>query len=1264
MARSIFASRNRWRTYRRLLIGVTAAAIVFGSLAFTGNNADAQVRRTRGFSKLPLRGQSGSFVIGEIVVSPKAGTDPAQLAAALSNAGLEVVRPLLLKPFVLVKVTPVGGAAVTEQMTTNAVDKLKATNFYNTVAPNWKVWKFDTTPNDPRYAQQWQYPLMNMPKAWDFGTSLTSNTIICSLDTGVDINHPEFAGNRFVGTRNFTVTPNTTDVTDVDGHGTHTTGTMTANGNNGVGVSGTTWGGSIFVGKVLGDTGSGSIAGIADGITYIADNVKTLNNNVVINMSLGSYVLDDTPDLSDPMEAACVYAATQKNVVISMSAGNAFDQGNPAAAPARTAQLDNRLFCIAAVGTVKEHSFYSNARAYTTIAAPGGDDPSFANNALQILSTLPVNQGGYGYEQGTSMASPHVAGALALLLSFGATQDQLKQIVTSSADTVGLPVPNNQYGYGVIDVYAAALLVKSGIQIIAPVDSAYVYGTTQVILGVGSPAVFTRADVTIDKDPAIVGTTSNGSYQVSWNTQATDPVTGAPMYPNGAHKVNITIYTTNSPPVTISKSVRVDNPVATVITPGSLSYLTKSVNIIGTADGLRIPTYKLEYALVTNPSTFITIAPSTKGKVTGASLGSWDLAQLPDGNVYLKLTVTNPDGFSNSQTVLITIDQTQPSTPNGLSGVSSNRSAALTWNASTDPPPGKLAGYNVYRSGKSLTGYTKINSSVVANPTFSDGSLINSSTYFYKVTAVDSAGNESSQSSFISVTPNRNGTTNGSVIALDGTFVGGAVVNVLQNSVVVPNGTATTSSSGTYAYGSPPGFAPGTYDISIAKAGFVPQIMKGFAVDLGIDAPNQNFALQAQPVLPSGWSTLTLPYNFYGADIATVFSGASVKWYSPATGTYLNPTDTGFPSPAPGIAYWVNPTGTASVNVAGTPNSPKTPVSIPIHIGWNLLGNPFQDPISWVLNNLIVQRSDNGQQASVTVAVTQGWTLDYAWGGPTGHTLIYDRTVVPGVNNTIPGYGAFWFYSTVEGSLSIAPPAITSRVTSSPNLSNWIAEIKASTNSNSASVYIGSAKTRRTFSSAPSVDANPVSISLSSDATTTTAVDLRPQGINQSWDVTVNGPADQPVTITWPGLNSLPRGWSVALVDKSNNSRVNLRTSSSYTTSAGRGVRNLSLELTRDSGQRMVVTDISVNTTRSTAPFISFNVGADGQATVSVLKANGDSVRTITTRAVKAGQNITVWDTRDNLGRNVAPGVYLIQVKATGSNGDTARAVASFVIIR
>jgi hypothetical protein len=197
------------------------------------------------------------------------------------------------------------------------------------------------------------------------------------------------------------------------------------------------------------------------------------------------------------------------------------------------------------------------------------------------------------------------------------------------------------------------------------------------------------------------------------------------------------------------------------------------------------------------------------------------------------------------------------------------------------------------------------------------------------------------------------------------------------------------------------------------------------------------------------------------------------------------------------------------------------------------------------------------------------------------------------------------------------------------------------------------------------------------------AVDLRStMAGTQTWDVTLgstgSSSGDQPVVLTWPGASRVPRGWTLNLVDKSTGQRYNLRNTSSVTlsplgssTGATRAVHSLQLELSRESGQRMLITDLAVNVgngragTASAMPNISFNLSKEGQVSLSIIRANGDTVRTLSAnRSIKVGQNSLVWDTKDSQGRSVSPGVYLVQVRANGDKGDSARAVVSFVITR
>jgi serine protease len=1303
-----FNLASRWRLLCKGLIGAVPVVLIFSVVLLVAVSAlpvSAQLQFKK--VKQHKRDEPGSFSPGEIIVAAKPDTTPAAAQAALDKAGVEVVRPLLLKPYYLVKVKTANGQPAADQATLNTAAALRATNIFKWSRPNYYLYAHDTVPNDPQYNVQWGYPLINLPKAWDLVKS-TPNVVLCSLDTGVDINHPDLAG-RFMGAVNFTSHPNNADH-DAIGHGTHTTGTMGATTNNGVGVAGTSFGaGPLFAGKVLQDAGFGTSADIADGVMYLADTVKTPTNFVVINMSLGADVPDDGPDLQQPDEAAIYYAATVKNCVVVMSAGNSFEDGNPASSPARVAQLDPRLFCVAACGKQKEHSAYSTSRAYTTITAPGGNGNDF------IISTLPTDQGSYGGNgwEGTSMAAPHISGVCALMLAAGAAPDQLKQMMIQTADTVGRSVPNSDYGFGVVDAYQAVILAGSSLQLANPLDNSFVSNQVAVKLTTSDPAKISSIKLTVDTDPTVIASGSASNLTLPWNTLATDPTTGAPKYPNGTHKLHVAVVTTSGS-VQLDRTVRVDNPTATLTSPSGGGYVSKTANVIGTSDGLRVPTYTLEYGLGSSPSTFIPIVANSKGKIQGGTLGTWDLTGIPDGTAQLRLRVKNPDGFEVSATSQVTVDQTPPTIPTGLTGVSGHQTASLTWNTSTDPVPGLLVGYNIYRSTQAASGFTLLNKNgPLTSPAYQDPNLTNGITYFYKVTAVDAAGNESAQTNFSDVTPNRNGTTSGQVIALDGTYLSGATVTVQQNGTVVPNGLAQTDSAGQFAFAAPPGFPAGTYDLTASAAGYVPQILpNGFTVTLGKDASNQNFALQLQPVLPVGWSMFTLPYDFHGQNIASVFPGAQVKYYNPTTGVYLNPGDPGFALPVPGVGYWVNYAGGSAPSVIkpGTPNAPIQAVSIAVHKGWNVLGNPFQDAIHWNLNNLILKRADNGLQASLNVAVSRGWSLDYAWGGPAGKTLIYDRGTIPGIADTIPGYGAFWFYSNIEGSLSIAPPPVTSRSVSGSRAAStgssvpsyqtmknaWTTEISARSGNQSSTVYIGvlgSGVSRRVMAAPPVFDAGQnLTLSLTGDgtglgtadaATPGFAVDLRStMAGTQTWDVTLgstgSSSGDQPVVLTWPGASRVPRGWTLNLVDKSTGQRYNLRNTSSVTlsplgssTGATRAVHSLQLELSRESGQRMLITDLAVNVgngragTASAMPNISFNLSKEGQVSLSIIRANGDTVRTLSAnRSIKVGQNSLVWDTKDSQGRSVSPGVYLVQVRANGDKGDSARAVVSFVITR
>ncbi|PTL81812.1 S8 family peptidase [Vitiosangium sp. GDMCC 1.1324] len=305
------------------------------------------------------------------------------------------------------------------------------------------------TPNDPGYARQWHYPMMNLPAAWDITTG-SSNVVIGVLDTGI-VKHPDLDGRVVAGADMISDVSSAgdgngrdTDPTDKgkdqpnggsSWHGSHVAGTIGAVSNDNQGVAGVTWSGKLLPVRVLGSSG-GSFADIAAGIQWAAGiDVAGLphNNNPaqVINMSLGGQ--------NSPSQALqeVIDAAMGKGVIIVVAAGNS----NIEASKFSPCNQQN-VICVGATRFNGKRASYSNYGSAVDVMATGGETAEDLNGDGKpdgVLSTIvdETNQPIWAYYQGTSMASPHVAGIVALMKSVypGLTPAQAKQILKSTADT-------------------------------------------------------------------------------------------------------------------------------------------------------------------------------------------------------------------------------------------------------------------------------------------------------------------------------------------------------------------------------------------------------------------------------------------------------------------------------------------------------------------------------------------------------------------------------------------------------------------------------------------------------------------------------------------------------------------------------------------------------------------------------------------------------------------------------------------------------------
>jgi serine protease len=311
-------------------------------------------------------------------------------------------------------------------------------------------------PNDPLYKHQWHLRQIDMPEAWKLADG--DGVIVAVLDTGVGYeNHgkftllPDLEGITFVKPYDFV--GNNKHANDDHGHGSHVTGTIAQVTNNGIGVAGVARNVKIMPLKVLSGSGSGSVAGIADAIRYAAD-----NGAKVINMSLGG------PFPSRVLKRAVDYAY-KKGVTVVCAAGNESKSkvGYPAAYPGAIA--------VAATRYDEQTTWYSNYGKDIDIAAPGGDTrvdqdgdgrpDGVLQNTIAIQD--PTKNDYYAY-QGTSMASPHVAGVAALVVGEGVTDPKMVEEVLQGTARK----PNSQtyvrdkYGAGIVDAKGAVLRARSG----------------------------------------------------------------------------------------------------------------------------------------------------------------------------------------------------------------------------------------------------------------------------------------------------------------------------------------------------------------------------------------------------------------------------------------------------------------------------------------------------------------------------------------------------------------------------------------------------------------------------------------------------------------------------------------------------------------------------------------------------------------------------------------------------------------------------------
>ncbi|MCX8037832.1 MAG: S8 family serine peptidase [Candidatus Sumerlaeia bacterium] len=372
------------------------------------------------------------YVPDEVLVKYKANVAALQAHALDAALGAVVVKTFPEIGWQLMKLGP--GVSVAQ-----AVRVYADSGLVEWVEPNYKLHIF-VIPNDPNFSLLWGLHNtgqtggtpdadIDAPEAWDLHTG-NQAVVVAVIDTGVDYTHPDLAANMW---QNPNEVPNNgldddgngyvddifgydfvnTDANPMDdnGHGTHCAGTIGAVGNNGVGVVGVNWRTKIMPLKVFDASGSGDSADIISAILY----ARRMGAKVLSN-SYGGGTYEQS--FKDAIDATC-----HAGMLFVAAAGNNMTDNDIAPVYPASYSTPN-IIAVAATDNHDDLAPFSNVGATSVdLGAPGEE----------IFSTFPG--GNYQYMSGTSMATPHVAGAAALLWSSetGAASEPVKRAILNGA---------------------------------------------------------------------------------------------------------------------------------------------------------------------------------------------------------------------------------------------------------------------------------------------------------------------------------------------------------------------------------------------------------------------------------------------------------------------------------------------------------------------------------------------------------------------------------------------------------------------------------------------------------------------------------------------------------------------------------------------------------------------------------------------------------------------------------------------------------------
>ncbi len=536
--------------------------------------------------------QNQKYAPGEIIVKFKPGVSREKIATINSKQGTKEIYTSSYAGFKLLKIPK---SKTIEEM----VEIYSKNPNIEYALPN-AIAQAAMVPNDPLYSYQWNLKDgiggINVEPAWDISTG--QGVVVAVLDTGVAYENyglyivaPGLSKTNFVPGYDFV--NNDAHPNDDHHHGTHVSGTVAQNTNDGYGVAGVAYGCSIMPVKVLDGNGNGTLQQLIDGIYFATDNGAD-----IISMSLsfgpGYYpgqALDDALEYS-----------YNNGVTIVAAAGN--DQTGSVNYPAAY----YRCIAVGATNFNGVKADYSNYGTDLDVVAPGGDGQDlsgdgYMDGVLQNTFNIQTNDPtdfNWWFLTGTSMATPHVSGIAALMLEANseATPYDIREALENTARDMGDQGWDQYYGHGLVNAPAALeYITQPQVPNIPPIaDAGGPYSEE-----IGQPITFDGS-----------GSYDSDGYITSYEWDFGDGSTGSGIAPNhayssaGTYNVTLTVWDNRDASGTDTVTLVAEN----VIHIDGVSVTTTSTKIIG-------KTY-------VNATAVVTILDKNNNPVEGATVsGYW-----------------------------------------------------------------------------------------------------------------------------------------------------------------------------------------------------------------------------------------------------------------------------------------------------------------------------------------------------------------------------------------------------------------------------------------------------------------------------------------------------------------------------------------------------------------------------------------------------------------------------------------------------------------